>query len=215
LTQNFNHLLEVNPMSNSDNSAGTWAEVAGVVNDALLQSAPVVITVAVGPRDVLQIDVPRHSFEWPTPLADFPKDATGLYIASQPAADPSASPSNLDGLLWTLGNNAFAGRPASWLAEGKRVRLGRWPNMPRHMHTMHQMYMLAVLGNAYFTAAELATAAKATEAEAQDLINALSLMQLLKYSAEAPAPILPTPEPAAESKPSLGLFARLRARLGR
>lgn len=191
---------------------GTWAEVAVAVNDAIQESAPIVLTVAVGPRDVLQIDFPRHSFEWSTPLNQFPVDATGLAISRQPAADPTPGASNLDGLLWTLGTNAFAGSPAPWLADGNRVRLSRWPNMPRHMHTMQQMFMLAVLGNAYFTAEELATAAKSTEAEAQDLINVLSLMRLLKYSSEMPAPVIAVASP---TKPSGNLFARLRARLGR
>ena len=212
MTLNSNYLTEVKAVSHSDTTAGTWAEVASTVNNALMQAAPVVITVTVGPREMLQIDIPRYTFEWPRPLDEFPGDASGLSIWTQAAADPSPRANNLEGLLWTLGNNAFQGRPASWLAEGKRVRLARWPNMPRHMHTMHQMYMLAVLGNAYFTAAELAAAAKSTETEAQDLINALSLMQLLKYSSEAPPVVIPVAE---EPKPNQGLFARLRARLGR
>ena len=77
---------------------------------------------------------------------------------------------------------------------------------------MQQMYMLAALGNAYFTAAELAAAAKTSVAVAQDLINALSLMQLLKYSSEVAAPVIVE---APQQEQSKSLFARLRARLGR
>lgn len=193
--------------------AGTWGEVAAAVHAALQQSAAVVLTVVLGSREMLQIDIPRYNFEWPRPLEEFPVGMTGLGIASHPAADFSATPKNLDGLLWVLGNNAFEGAPASWLDQSQRVRLSRWPNMPRHMHSMQQMYMLAALGNAYFTAAELAAAAKTTVAVAQDLINALSLMQLLKYSSEVAAPVIV--EAAPQQEQSKSLFARLRARLGR
>jgi len=196
------------------NGPGTWAEVATTLHDALETRSPVVITVVVGPRDMLQIDIARNSFEWETPLAQFPTGATGLAIAVNPAADFSATPQNLDGLLWSLGNNAFGGAPAPWLETGKRVRLSRWPNMPRHMHSMQQMYMLAALGNAYFSASELALASKVPEPMAQDLVNALSLMQLLKYSSEAP-PVVIAPAGPQHRQPQQSLFARLRARLGR
>ena len=202
--------LDVN--SPTATAAGTWGEVATTVHAALQQSAAVVVTVVLGSREMLQIDIPRYSFEWPRPLEDFPVGATGLGVASHPAADFSATPKNLDGLLWSLGNNAFQGEPASWLDPAQRVRLSRWPNMPRHMHSMQQMYMLAALGNAYFTASELAAAAKVSEPVAQDLINALSLMQLLKYSSEVAAPVIAVAPPQEQSK---SLFARLRARLGR
>jgi hypothetical protein len=215
MTLNNNYLTEDHPVSHADNGTGTWAEVATAVRTALVQNAPVVLTVPVGPRDLLQIDIPRQSFEWATPLDQFPAGATGLTVASHPAADPSPSLGNLDGLLWALGNNAFNGTRATWLDEAQRVRLARWPNLPKHMHSMKQMYMLAVLGNAYFTAAELAAAVKGTEAEAHNLINALSLMRLLKYSSEAPAFIIPAPVAEAAPQPSQGLFARLLARLGR
>jgi len=193
---------------------GTWAEVAAKVYDALQTEAAVVITVVLGQRDMLQIDIARYSFEWSTPLDQFPREASGFTVATNPAADFSATPKNLDGLLWTLGNNAFGGTPAPWLADGNRVRLSRWPNMPRHMHTMQQMYMIAALGNSYFTAGELAAAAKAPEPSAQDLVNALSLMQLLKFSAEAPAIVI-APSGPQHRQPTQSLFARLRARLGR
>lgn len=196
----------------SAGGGGTWGEVARTVQDALQRSAAVVITVVIGSREMLQIDIPRYNFEWLRPLNDFPVGATGLGIASHPAADFSATPKNLDSLLWVLGNNAFGGTPASWLDPAQRVRLSRWPNMPRHMHSMQQMYMLAALGNAYFTASELAAAAKVSEPVAQDLINALSLMQLLKYSSEVAAPVIAVAPPQEQSK---SLFARLRARLGR
>lgn len=196
------------------NGPGTWAEVATTVYDALQRNSADVITVVVGSRDMLQIDIARYSFEWSTPLAEFPTGASGLRIAVNPAADFSATPKNLDSLLWTLGNNAFGGAAAPWLQAGQRVRLSRWPNMPRHLHGMQQMYMLAALGNAYFSAGELAAASKAPEATAQDLINALSLMQLLKYSAEAPPVVIAPSGPQHRQQPQ-SLFARLRARLGR
>lgn len=213
MTPNTNSFAEVSTLNRDTRGGGTWADVAVAVWEALQQSSPIVLTVAVGPRDILQIDIPRRSYEWATPLDEFPRDATGLTIVSNPAADPSPSPYNLDGLLWALGNNAFKGAPASWLPEGNRVRLSRWPNMPRHLHTMQQMYMLAALGNAHFSAAELAMAAKSSEAVAQDLINALSLMQLLRYSSTVPPVVFA--EAAPKKSENLSLFARLRARLGR
>jgi hypothetical protein len=117
---------------------------------------------------------------------------------------------NLDGLLWLIGINSFNGGRASWLAPDGRYKLSRWPNLTQHAHTMRQMHMMAILGNAYLSAVELADMAGVDESEAQRLINALSLMRILEHSIEVPAAVVAEPETTKRES----LFTRLRAKLG-
>jgi hypothetical protein len=119
---------------------------------------------------------------------------------------------DLDGLLWQIGLNSFDGAPAFWLAPGERYRLTRWPNLTQHSHNMSQVKMIAVLGNAYVSTAELAAYTGVDLGDAQRLVNALSLMRILSRSAEAPAVVV-APQTAAVKRQSL--FGRLRKRLGR
>jgi hypothetical protein len=111
-----------------------------------------------------------------------------------------------------MGINSFGGGAAFWLAPGERYRLTRWPNLTRHSHNMSHVKMIAVLGNANASTAELAAFAGVEESEAQRLINALSLMGIVSRSSEAPAATM-APQTAAVKRQSL--FGRLRKRLGR
>jgi hypothetical protein len=165
----------------------------------------------------LMIDFSHHAFSWSTPLDIFPVDAVHTGIETTPAG-PDAPPffelpgQDLDGLLWEMGINSFGGAPAYWLPKGDRFRLTRWPNLTQHRHSMQQMQMMAVLGNTFVTAGELATLAGVEQSEAQRLINALSLMGILtRTSAE---PEIQVAAPTAASKRQ-SLFGRLRKRLGR
>jgi hypothetical protein len=111
-----------------------------------------------------------------------------------------------------MGRNSFDGKVAFWLAPDERYRLTRWPNLTRHSHTMLHVKMIAVLGNTYASAAELAAFAGVDVSEAQRLINALSLMRILSSSSAAPA--VPVVAQTAAAKRQ-SLFGRLRKRLGR
>jgi hypothetical protein len=194
-----------------------WTSAAMAVQGVLSLNTPVHLRMSIESHDPLLIDFRHHAFSWSTPLEDFPVDAVHTRLETVPtsADDPpyfELPGQDLDGLLWEMGINAFDGRPAFWLSPGDRYRLTRWPNLTQHSHSLAHVRMIAVLGNAYASATELATFADVDVAEAQRMINALSLMRILVRSAEAPAATM-APQTAAAKRQSL--FARLRERLGR
>jgi hypothetical protein len=194
-----------------------WTHAAIAVNSALRLNAPVNLKMYIEMHGPLLIDFRHHAFSWSTPLEYFPVDAVHTGIETE-ATTADAAPffelpgQDLDGLLWEMGINSFGGAPAYWLPRGERYRLIRWPNLTQHSHNIRQLQMMAVLGNTYVDAKELATIAGAEESEAQRLINTLSLMGILSRTTEAPAAPVVTQTPAAKRQ---SLFARLRKRLGR
>lgn len=194
-----------------------WTQAAMAVNSVLSLKTPVHLRMNIEMHGPLLIDFRHHAFTWTTPLQLFPVDAvhTGLESVPTSADAPPYFPlpgQDLDGLLWEMGIHSFGGAPAFWLTADERYRLIRWPNLTQHSHTMSHVRMIAALGNGYASAAELAAFAGVDLSEAQRLINALSLMQILSRSSAAPAPAVAAPTAAAAKKT---LFARLRKRLGR
>jgi hypothetical protein len=165
----------------------------------------------------LLIDFRHHAFSWSTPLHMFPVDAVHTGLRTVPTS-PDAPPffelpgQNLDELLWEMGINSFGGAPAYWLSPDERYKLTRWPNLTQHSHNLTQVRMIAVLGNGYASAAELAAFAGVDVSDVHRLINALSLMRILSRSAAAPEPELVAPTAAVKRR---SLFDRLRTRLGR
>jgi hypothetical protein len=193
-----------------------WTQAAIAVNSVLQLSSPMVLKLQIESHGPLTIDFRHHAFDWSTSLDDFPVDAvhTGLETAPTDADSPpffELPGKDLDGLLWEMGINSFGGAAAFWLKPGARYKLSRWPNLTKHSHSMRQMHMMAMLGNAYLSASELAAHAGVEESEANRLINALSLMRILNYSLETAAPAV-AQIPVAKRQ---SLFGRLRARLGR
>jgi hypothetical protein len=195
-----------------------WNQAAIAVNSILQLKSPMLLKMRIESHGPLLIDFRHHAFSWSTPLEEFPADAVHSGLETQPT-DADGPPlfelpgKDLDGLLWEMGINSFGGSKASWLKPGERYKLTRWPNLTKHSHTMRQMHMMAMLGNAYVSTAELAKLAGVEESEAQRLINALSLMRILNYSAEVAAPTVAIAQTAATKRKSL--FGRLRSRLGR
>lgn len=194
-----------------------WTSAAMAVQAVLSLNTPVHLRMSIESHEPLLIDFRHHAFSWATPLADFPVDAVHTRLETVPtsADDPpyfELPGQDLDGLLWEMGINAFDGRPAFWLSPDDRYRLTRWPNLTQHSHSLSHVRMIAVLGNAYASAAELATFADVDVAEAQRMINALSLMRILVRSAAVPAA---TMAPQTSETKRQSLFARLRERLGR
>jgi len=194
-----------------------WTQAAMAVSSVLSLNTPVHLRMDIEMHGSLLIDFRHHAFSWSTPLEYFPVDAvhTGLSTIPTTADAPpyfELPGQDLDGLLWEMGINSFGGGPAFWLSPGERYRLTRWPNLTRHSHNMRQVQMIAVLGNAYVSTAELAAFAGVDESEAQRLINALSLMRILTRSAAEPAVEVAPPTAAAKRS---SLFGRLRKRLGR
>jgi hypothetical protein len=194
-----------------------WTEAATAVSSVMSLNTPMAVRMSIELHGPLLIDFRHHAFSWSTPLEIFPVDAVHTGLETVPiSADAPAffelPGQDLDGLLWEMGINSFDGERAFWLSADERYRLTRWPNLTRHSHTIQQVRMIAALGNAYVTPAELAAFAGVELSEAQRLINALSLMRILARSSAAPAPEAAPPTPAAKRK---SLFARLSKRLGR
>jgi len=194
-----------------------WTQAAIAISSVMVLKTPMNLKMNIEMHGPLVIDFERHAFSWSTPLEHFPVDAVHTGLETIPGG-PDAPPlfelpgQDLDGLLWQIGLNSFDGAPAFWLSSGERYRLTRWPNLTQHSHDMSQVKMIAVLGNAYVSTQELAGYTGVAVAEAQRLVNALSLMRILARSAEAPAAVV-APESAAAKRQSL--FGRLRKRLGR
>jgi hypothetical protein len=140
---------------------------------------------------------------------------TRLGLADTPTFELPGRP--LEPLLWWIGLHAFGDEPAPWLVPGARYRLRRWPSLSGVAVDLDQVRMIAMLGNAFATAAELAAAAHTRIEDAQRLINALTLAGILRRSVDAlpPAAALGNGLGAVSGNPTVGLFARLRERWGR
>jgi hypothetical protein len=194
-----------------------WTQATIAVSSVMVLKTPMNLKMNIEMHGPLLIDFGRHAFSWSTPLENVPLDAVHTGLETIPGG-PDAPPmfelpgKDLDALLWQMGINSFDGAPAFWLSPGERYRLTRWPNLTQHSHNMSQVRMIAVLGNAYVSTAELAKYSGVEEAEAQKLVNALSLMRILSRSADAPAAPMIVETAAAKRQ---SLFGRLRKRLGR
>ncbi|GAB2979938.1 hypothetical protein [Frigoribacterium salinisoli] len=199
-----------------------WTGVAMALHRLQQQPSPSIVTVRVPGHLPLTIDVEANAYWWDTPLADFPTDPREVEVvttAKDPAQEASRAPgSDLDALLWLVGNHSFLGELAWWLQRHDRYRLVRWPNLTTLPHTPDQMRMTAMLGYTFLPVEELANASDTDPAEARRLVNAFSLMRLLRSETPDVADTATAQEPpiatATTAPPRGGLFRRLRDRLG-
>jgi hypothetical protein len=177
---------------------------------------PMTLRLDVAGHDVIAIDFAYNAFEWSGSLGDFPEHPATVRVETRPGLADAPTielPGQpLDPLLWSIGLNAFDDEPAPWLVPGYRYRLRRWPSLTGVAIDLDQVRMIAMLGNAFATADELAAAALTPPRDAWRLVNALSVAGLLRRSSGAAAPELAM---QAHSAPASGLFARLRERWGR
>lgn len=198
-----------------------WAGAATAVHACQVMALPITLRLDVAGHDVIAIDFAYNAFDWSESLAEFPERPasvlveTRLGLADAPSIELPGRP--LDPLLWSIGLHAFGEEPAPWLVPGYRYRLRRWPSLSGIGVDLDRVRMIAMLGNAFATAAELSAAAQTSVGDAQRLINALSVAGILRRSAEAPAlePAISHDPGAIPDHPTAGLFARLRERWGR
>lgn len=198
-----------------------WTGVAMALHRLQQQPTSSIVTVRVPGHLPLTIDVEAHAYWWDTPLADFPTEPCEVEVvttAKDPAQEASRAPGgDLDALLWLIGNHSFLGELAWWLQRHDRYRLVRWPNLTTLSHTPDQMRMTAMLGYTFLPVEELANASDAEPAEARRLVNAFSLMRLLRSETPAVADTAtaqePSPAPATALPRRGGPFRRLRDRL--
>lgn len=196
-----------------------WAGAATAVHACQQMAMPMTLRLDVAGHDVISIDFAYDAFEWVCDLAEFPVNPATVLVETRPGL-PDAPTLDLPGrqldpLLWSIGYHAFGDHPAPWLVPEHRYRLRRWPSLTGIAIELDQVRMIAMLGNAFATADELAAAAGTRAEDATRLINALSIAGILRRSAGAPPPenIVYGEVPAASG--STGLFTRLRERWGR
>jgi hypothetical protein len=98
-----------------------------------------------------------------------------------------------------IGLNAFLGSPASWLRPGDKYRLKWWPEFELLPHTPDQALAVKTLAKSMMSVEKLAKLARIPQPDAQNVVNALSLMGALRRL-EAPnaAPMQPPVPPELE-----------------
>ena len=197
-----------------------WAGAATAVHACQLMAVPMTLRLDVAGHDVIALDFAYNAFDWSESLEDFPVNPASVLVETRPGV-PDAPTFELPGraldpLLWSIGFHAFGDDPAPWLAPGYRYRLRRWPALVGIDIGLDQVRMIAMLGNAFATADELAAAAHTSPRDARRLVNALSVAGLLRRSAVVPAPEAIDQHDLATSTGSrtTGLFSRLRERWG-
>lgn len=195
-----------------------WAGAATAVHAIQRMSVPMTLRLHVAGHGVIAVDFAYNAFDWSGSLTEFPESPHSVIVETRPALPDAPSlelPARaLDPLLFSIGYHAFGDEPASWLVPGHRYRLRRWPSLSDIPVSLDQVRMIAMLGNAFATADELASAAHTDLGEARRLINGLSVTGILRRSAGAPA-LAPPARPHEQAPASTGLFARLRHRWGR
>jgi hypothetical protein len=196
-----------------------WAGAATAVHACQLMALPMTLRLDVAGHDVIAIDFAYNAFDWSESLEDFPERPATVLVETRmgppdvPTFELPGRP--LDPLLWSIGLHAFGDEPAPWLVPDHRYRLRRWPALAGIEVGLDQVRMIAMLGNAFATAAELANAAHTRVEDAQRLINALTVAGLLRRSGGAPAPEAAGQTVSPITSGPTGLFARLRERWGR
>lgn len=191
-----------------------WSSAATAIHSVRKLDAPVLLYLQVPSFTPLVLDFTHNVYVWDRPVEVLPIEPSHVGVSTQPVRDGDAPicllpGPNLDTLLWYIGLNSFEGALAWWLPENERYHMARWPNLTELPHSSEQMRMIAMLGNAYLSPRELARVSAASVSSAQRLLNALSLMGILKSSASAPEP---APHVELAVRPH-GLFHRLRERL--
>ena len=193
-----------------------WSRVAMALRALQTESSGVVLVELVAAGQIV-IDLARRSYWWTLQPADFPLKprVARIRIATGDGVEVpfvQEQPGKLDELLWYIGRLAFPSEPAWWLTDGDRYRLAQWPNLTELAHEPEDLRMIALLARVPLSADDLAIASGVPLDSAIALINTLDLMGLLVAVAGGPAP-----EPVVKPEPAraMGLFARLRSRLGR
>lgn len=189
-----------------------WGGVAVALHSVQAAAVPVLITISIESLPTIVVDTRYRAFEWSLPIASLPERPQGVQVGvdlvdlTRPAAFELPGHS-LDALLWRVGRFAFPERIAPWLPDASSFRMTRWPNLTMLQPGMDQMRQMALLANAPFSIAALATATDASLEDTRSLINALSLVGALE-----PVESVETAPVAVRARS--GLFQRLRTRLG-
>ncbi len=174
-----------------------------------------IVTLQPDGLDPMLIDMRGYVYQWPVPLDQFPAEPSTVAIGTRviesaaPAfagADysysrPAFAGQPLDALLWLIGINAFDGGRASWLRSGDRYRLYRWPELEKMPMTPEHVHIIKTSARGFMTVDKLAAKAATDLESVQRVVNALSLMALLRRhpAANAAPDAPPAPLPGSLS----------------
>lgn len=193
-----------------------WTAAAMAIHAMWRMPAPMVISLQPTGFSALDIDLRGYVYRWGDSIDDLPERPESVAISTWAIDD--AEPAfagddfrhrkafegdDLDPVLWLIGTRAFDGHRATWLRAGDTYRLYRWPYFDDLPITAEQKRIVSTSAKGFMTVEKLAARAKVDEQAAQRVINALSLMGLLRRNAAKDAAPLVPPPPPAGSLPGL------------
>ncbi len=202
------------PTANAKNLYG-WNQVASEIKRILDYAPNTVIRLAVQDKGILTIDPKYQAYQWSSPLTEFPLEIGSATLDAKKVEDGDPAiltqpGSEMGDILWLIGYNAFKGSRATWLNDNERYKLQKWPNLTSLGVGMEVVLISATLGNTPASAEELALSGGVSKEQANNIVNALSLMGLLSVH-----PYQGKTKFKGISNNKDSLFNRLRQRWGR
>jgi hypothetical protein len=161
------------------------------------------------------IDLRDLTYDWDLTLEQFPVSPgvvlVGTYALEGDDRSLSRRSLSVEPLLWMIGLNAFGGGRASWLRSGERYRLKRWPDLSLLPHTPEQLRAIKTVAKGLMTVEKLSAKAGVDLRTAHQVINALSLMALLRrIESRSGAPMMPPVPPEFEAPVRIGRHSTRR-----
>lgn len=187
-----------------------WSGAAMALHAIRRMPSAMLVSLRPDALDPMLIDMRGYVYQWSVPLEQFPAQPTSVVIGTRAIDDAAPAFAGadfaysraafaghpLDALLWLIGTNAFEGERASWLRAGDRYRLYRWPELEKLPITDEQARVVKMSARGFMTIEKLATKCRLELDAVQRVINALSLMGLLRrHPAANAAPDAPPPPP--------------------
>ncbi|OYX58830.1 MAG: hypothetical protein B7Y93_01175 [Micrococcales bacterium 32-70-13] len=204
------HETTIAPVPAPPTAPPGWTGAAMAIHAVRRMPTPMVVTLQPEGLEPMQIDMRGYVYQWARPLADFPDDPGPVAISTRAIRDaepafagddfvdhpPAFAGSSLEPLLWLIGTRAFSGGRASWLRSGDRYRLYRWPDFSLLPVTDQEQGIVKASAAGFMVVEKLAQRARVEVEAAQRVVNALSLMGLLRrHAARGAAPDAPPPPP--------------------
>jgi len=195
-------------------SASGWSGAATAINALRQIPRPILLSLLPSAHSPIIIDLRDLTFDWGTPLEQFPTQPDAVSVATYALKDDPRSLARtavgIDPLMWLIGLNSFDGTSASWLRPGDKFRLKRWPDFELLLHTPEQASIIKTLAKSLMTVEKLAKLSGCDPRECQRVVNALSLMSAMhRIEARNAAPTQP-PRTAQFDTPTRGRGRHVR-----
>jgi hypothetical protein len=204
--------------------AGTsgWSQCATSVCESLLAQENRFMEIFVDGNAPIYLDFGARCYVSPDNLQQFCFQESNVqfnYITdSQFDISQFGRTRSLDELLWLSGLYSYRGVAAPWLRVGSSYRLLSWPNFASLAHDLLHLRLAAVMARSAVSAASLSSAVGCPVSQAQNFMNAVALMGLVRENnmLSIPPTRVSGRDPAVEerSRTAQTLFGRLRSRFG-